>query len=140
MAETWPKEFPINSRLKARVGYRDSRFEVEYNTRIPFVGWYTLSLEPSDLPLVDKVFAAQDAWVALSRQKKGKAVTDMNISPKVRARIGFEDRHVEILVSVVGLTYTIDLQEAEAPVVRAAVAEAHRFNNLPASEKAKGAA
>lgn len=139
-AQKWPKEFQINDRLKARIGYRDSRFEVEYNTRILFVGWYTLALEPADLPLVDLVFDAQETWVELSNQKPGKAVIDMPISPKVKARIGFEDRHVEILVSVVGLTYTISLQEADAPKVRAALVEAHRFNKLPESEKKKGVA
>lgn len=141
-AETpiWPQEFKINDRLKARIGYRDSRFEVEYNTRIPFVGWYTLALEPIDLPLIDRVFDAQDKWVALSRQKPGKALVELPISAKVKARIGFEDRHVEIVISVVGLSYTITLQESEAPVVRAVLAEARRFDALPASEKQKGAA
>lgn len=137
----WPKEFQINDRLKARIGYRDSRFEVEYNTRIPFVGWYTLALEPADLPLVDHVFDVQATWVELLRQKPGKAVLDLPISPKVKARIGFEDLHVEIIVSVAGVVnYTISLQDSDAPKVRVALAEAHRFNKLPESEKKKGVA
>lgn len=135
----WPKEFKINDRLKSRIGYCDSRFEVEYNTRIPFIGWYTLALEPIDLPLVDRVFDAQDQWVALSRLKGGRALVELPISPKVKARIGFEDRRVEILIAVVGLNYTIVLQEAEAPLVRAVLAEARRFDALPLSEKQKGA-
>jgi hypothetical protein len=138
-AEKWPKEFRINDRLKARIGYRDSRFEVEYDTKILFVGWYTLAMDPTDLPLVDRVFEAQEQWVKLSAQKKGRAVTELPISAKVTARIGFEDRHVEIVVKVVGLGYTITLQEAEAPVVRAVLAEARRWSNLPESERQKGA-
>jgi hypothetical protein len=139
-ASKWPKEFKINDRLKARIGYKNSRFEVEYDTRIPFVRWYTLALQPADLPLIDSVFDAQDKWVALSKAKGGKAVLELPISAQVKAKIGFEDRHVEILVSVLVTNYVITLKESEAPVVRAALAEARRWDKLPDSEKQKGAA
>ena len=137
--EIWPKEFKINDRLKARIGYKNSRFEVEYNTRLPFVGWYTLSLQPADLPLIDKVFDAQEQWVALSKAKGGKAMIDLPISAQVRAKIGFEDRHVEILVNVLVMNYVISLKESEAPLVRVVLAEARRWDKLPESEKKKGA-
>jgi hypothetical protein len=139
-AVKWPKEFKINDRLKARIGYQNSRFEVEYNTRIPFVGWYTLALDSTDLPLIDRVFDAQDQWVALSKAKGGKALVEIPVSAKVKARIGFEDRHVEILVDVTVMNYVISLKEAEAPTVRAVLAEARRWDKLPESEKKKGAA
>jgi hypothetical protein len=138
--EIWPKEFLINNRLKARIGYKNCRFEVEYDTRVPFVSWYTLALEPADLPLIENVFIAHDKWVTLSRAKGGKAIVEMVISPRVKARIGYEDRHVEILVAVAIVTYSIAFKEEEAPVVRAVVAEARRFNALPEFERqAKGA-
>lgn len=138
-AAKWPKEFKINDRLKARIGYKNSRFEVEYNTRLPFVGWYTLALQPADLPLIDKVFDAQEQWVALSKSKGGKAMIDLPISAQVRAKIGFEDRHVEILVNVLVMNYVISLKESEAPLVRVVLAEARRWDKLPESEKKKGA-
>jgi hypothetical protein len=136
----WPKEFKINDRFKARIGYKDSRFEVEYNTHVPLVGWYTLALQPADLPYIEMVFVAQDKWVELSKRKGGKAVIEMTISPQVKARIGFEDRHVEILVKVAIVNYTIPFKETEAPVIRAVVAEARKFNALNQAEKSmKGA-
>ena len=145
MAESevkYPLEYLINDRLKARIGYRDSRVEIEYNTRVPLIGWYTLKLEPADFPAIDRVFLAQDEWVKLSRARpKTKAMVDMPISKNVTARIGFEDRHVEIMVHVVVVTYTISLQESEAPKVKEAMAEAKRFNAFPEFDKyIKGAA
>ncbi len=140
-AEKYPKEFQINDRLKARIGFKDSRVEVVYNTRIPLVGWKTLSVEPAEFPLLDRVFEAQEQWVRLSRTKKGRAAVEIPVSQKVKARVGFEDRHVEILVDVVVANYAIILQEADAPKVRAAFAEARKWSELPEFERySKGAA
>jgi hypothetical protein len=141
-AVKYPVQFPINDRLKARIGYRDSRVEIEYNTRVPLVGWYTLRLDPADMPLVDRVFLAQDEWIKLSMRKpKTRAVVEMPISKNVTARLGFEDRHVEIVVKVVVVNYTITLQEAETPKVREAFAAQKRWIALPEFERyIKGAA
>lgn len=141
LPEIWPRTFVVNDRLKVRVGFQDSRTEVEFDTRVPLVGRYTLRVEASELPFVDQVFKVQEEWVLLSRVKTGcKANIDVPISPKVTAKVGFEDRRVEIAVKVAFVTYTIKLSEQDEPRVREAFAEAKRFHALPEFERfAKGA-
>lgn len=126
-----PETFFINDRLKARVGYRDSRVEIEYDTRIPLVGWYTLRLEKDDMPAIDRVFAAQRHWVELSRRRAGKAEVRTPISKRVSAVVGFEDRHVEIHVSLLIKTYVIAIAEADTPAVERAFAAEKAWNALP---------
>lgn len=129
--KVYPERFDINARLKARVGYRDSRVEIEYDTRIPLVGWYTLRLERADMPAVDRVFEAQRRWVELSMARRGKAEVRLPISQKVTAVVGFEDRRVEIHVSLLIKTYVIVISEADAPKVERAFAAEKAWNALP---------
>jgi hypothetical protein len=137
---TWPKTFIINDRLKIRVGYKDSRAEIEFDTRVPLIGRYTLAIELGEMPFVEQVFKVQEEWVRLSKARAGcKASIDVPISPKVTAKVGFEDRRVEIAVKVVFVTYTIQLSEQDEPRVREAFAEAKLFASLPEKERvAKG--
>jgi hypothetical protein len=139
--EKWPKTFVVNDRLKIMVGFRDSHAAVEFDTRVPLVGRYTLRVEKSEMPFVDQVFVVQGHWKALSLAKPGsKALVEVPISPKVTARVGFEDRRVDIAVKVAFITYTINLTEQDEPKVREAFNEAKRFDALPEKDRfAKGA-
>jgi hypothetical protein len=138
---TWPKTFVVNDRLQIRIGYKDSRAEIEFDTRVPLVGRYTLAIELSEMPLVEQVFKVQDEWIALSKTRPGcKASVDVPISPKVTAKVGFEDRRVEIAVKVLFVTYTIELSEQDEPRVREAFAAAKLWATLPEKDRlAKGA-
>lgn len=137
--EKYPREFPINDRLVVRVGYRDCRVVVSWNTRIPIVGWQDLELLRDDLPLVGRVLSAQRAWVELSRRRidKGKAsaVTKLKMSDRTTARVGYEDRHVEIAVGLLVLDYVIVLSEEDAPRVEGALAFAKKWNEMPEIER-----
>lgn len=130
--EVWPKRFIVNDRLELRVGFKNSRVEVVYDTRIPLIGRYTLVIEKAERPFVQQVSRAQQEWVALCRMRPGvRAHVEIPISKKVNALVGFEDRRIEIQVKVVFATYTITLNEKDEPMVREALAEADRFDMLP---------
>lgn len=137
-AEKYPCEFPINDRLKVRVGYRDCRIVISWNTRIPLVGWQDLELGRDDIPLVERVLAAQRAWSTLSKGgggRKASAVTKLKMSDRTTARVGYEDRHVEIAVSLLLIDYVIALAEADAPRIEEALAFARKWNEIAEIER-----
>lgn len=132
----WPKTVVVNARVRVRFGYADCHAEIDYDTKIPFVNWYTLRLEQAEMPFVDQVFKVQTEWVALSKMRPGcKALIDIPISPKVTAKVGFEDRRVEIAVKIALVNYTIAFSEGDETIVRDAFAEAKRLNALSPSER-----
>jgi len=122
--EKYPREFKVNDRLTIRVGYRDNRAVISWNTRIPLVGWIGENLAPADLPLVERVMLAQREWVELSKKMGGKvkAPVRMKLSGKTTAAVGFEDRHVELAVNIIITNYVIALAQADAPRVEEAFA------------------
>lgn len=134
--ETWPKTVIVNDRLKIRYGYQNCRAEIEYDTRVPLVNWYTLTVDPSEMPFVEQVFKVQEEWVKLSKGRPGStALIEVPVSKKVVARVGFQDRRVEIGVKVLFATYTIQLSEQDEPRVRQAFADAKRWASLPEAER-----
>ena len=121
--EVYPREFRINDRLLLLVGFQDCRVKVRWNTKIPIVGWAELLLFPVDRPNIHKVVVAQREHKKMAAEGKRLAVPlSLKVSPKVTGRVGFPDDHVEIVVALGPLRYTIPITDDEAPKVEAALA------------------
>lgn len=131
----YPLVFEVNDRLALRVGFRDSRMAVTYDTRVPLVGQVSLTLEPQDLPLVESVMARQRAIKALpAAKRKAMKPEEIRLSKRTVARVGFEDHRVEITATLV-LSYTIPIKDKEAPKVAEALKFAKEWNAKPEVER-----
>jgi hypothetical protein len=138
----YPRVFEVNEDLHLKVGYRDSRMVVTYNTGLPLVGRVNLTLDPPDIPLVERVIARQkelkglrESWQAIPEAKRKKIKPEeIRLSKRTVARVGFADDHVEITATLL-LSYTIPIKDKEAPAVEEALKFSKEWNEKPEVER-----
>ena len=131
----YPRAFEVNKDLQVKVGYRDCRMVVTYNTGIPLVGRVDLTLDPPDIPKVEQVIERQRALKAkTAAQRKAMKPEEIRLSRRTVARVGFEDNRVELAVSIL-ITYRVPVKDAEAPRVQEALKFAREWNAKPEVER-----
>lgn len=132
----YPRVFEVNAHLQVRVGYRDCRIVVTYNTGLPVVGRVDLTLDPPDIPRVEKVIERQRALKAkTAAERKKMKPEELRLSKRTVACVGFEDNRVELAVSLFITTYRIPLKDDEAPRVGEALTFAKEWNARPEVER-----
>jgi hypothetical protein len=128
--------FEVNADLHVKVGYRDSRMVVTYNTGIPLIGRVDLALDPPDIAQVEKVIERQRALKAKSAaERKRMKPEELRLSKRTVARVGFEDNRVELAVSLLIATYRIPIKDKEAPRVEEALKFAKEWSAKPEVER-----
>lgn len=66
----YPVTFQISNKVSAQVGFKNGRVVIVVDTRIPIVGRVSLTLEPSDIPAVERTIAAAKLWLAKSEMER----------------------------------------------------------------------